>query len=65
MFNLKKLNELEGNKKNCVEVSNGFAALGEFDAEVDINSAWKKNGQHITTLAKESLGYYKLKKHKP
>jgi hypothetical protein len=40
MFNLKKLNEVEGKEQYCVEVSNRFAALENLDAEVDINSAW-------------------------
>jgi hypothetical protein len=37
-FNLKKLNEVEGKEQYHVEISNRFAA---FDAEVDINRAWK------------------------
>jgi hypothetical protein len=40
-FNLKKLNEVEGKERYCVKVSNSFAALGDFEAEVDINSAWE------------------------
>jgi hypothetical protein len=32
---------------------------------VDINSAWETFRDNITISAKESLGYYKLKKHKP
>jgi hypothetical protein len=38
-FNLKKLNEVEGKKQYCVEVSNRFAALEDLDAEVENNSA--------------------------
>jgi hypothetical protein len=30
-FNLKKLNEVEGNVQYCVEVSNRFAALEDLD----------------------------------
>jgi hypothetical protein len=33
-----------------------FLALGDLDAEVDINSAWETIREHITILAKESLG---------
>jgi hypothetical protein len=35
-FNLKKLNEVEGKEKFCVEVSNRFSALEDLDAEVEI-----------------------------
>jgi hypothetical protein len=38
-FNLKKLNEVEGNEQYCVEVSNRFAALEDLDPEVNVNSA--------------------------
>jgi hypothetical protein len=40
-FNLKKLNDVEGKEQFCIEVSNKFAALKDFDAEVEINSAWE------------------------
>jgi hypothetical protein len=32
---------------------------------VDINSAWEIIRKEMNILAKESLGYYELKKHKP
>jgi hypothetical protein len=35
-FNLKKLNEVEGKEQYCVEVSDRFAALEDWDAEVEI-----------------------------
>jgi hypothetical protein len=35
------------------------------DAEMGINSAWESIRQNINIAAKESLGYYELKKHKP
>jgi hypothetical protein len=38
--------------------------LKDVNAEVDINSAWEMNGENIEISAKESLGYYELKKHK-
>jgi hypothetical protein len=34
------------------------------DAEVDINRACKTIRENIKISAKESLGYYELKKHK-
>jgi hypothetical protein len=45
-------------------VSNRFAALEDLDAEVDSNSAWETIREHIKISAKESLGYYELKKNK-
>jgi hypothetical protein len=42
-----------------------FAGLENLDAEVDINRAWKTTKENIKISAKESLGYYELKQHKP
>jgi hypothetical protein len=64
-FNLKKLNDVEGKEQFRVEVSNRFAALEDLDAEVEINSAWETIRENIKISAKESLGYFEFKKHKP
>jgi hypothetical protein len=32
---------------------------------MEINSAWKTIRENIKILAKESLGYFELRKHKP
>jgi hypothetical protein len=64
VFNLKKLNEVEGKEQFCVEVSNEFAALEDLDTEVEINTAWETIRENINISAKESQGYYELK-HKP
>jgi hypothetical protein len=64
-FSLKKLNKVEGKEQLCVEVSNSFAALEDLDAEVEIYSALEMIKENIKTSAKESLGYFELKKHKP
>jgi hypothetical protein len=64
-FNLKKLNDVEGKEKYHVEVSNRFAALEDLDAEVEINTIWEIIRENIKISAKESLGYYELKQHKP
>jgi hypothetical protein len=64
-FNLKKLNEVDGKEQYRVQISNRFAALENLDPEVDINSAWEAIRENIKVSAKESLGYYELKKHKP
>jgi hypothetical protein len=57
-FNLKKINDVEGKKQFRVEVSNRFAALKDFDTEVEINSAWETIRENIKISAKESLGYF-------
>jgi hypothetical protein len=64
-FNLRKLKEVEGKERSCAEVSNRFAALEDLDAEVEINSAWEMIIEKIKILAKDGLGYFALKKHKP
>jgi hypothetical protein len=64
-FNLKKLNKVEGKEQLRVEVSNRFAALEDLDTELKINSAWETIKENIKMSAKESLGYFELKKHKP
>jgi hypothetical protein len=38
--------------------------LEDLDAEAAINSAWETIRVNITISAKESLGYFELKKHK-
>jgi hypothetical protein len=37
--------------------------LDDWDAEMNINSAHDTIEENIRTSAKESLGYYELKKH--
>jgi hypothetical protein len=65
MFNLKMLNELEGQEQYRVEVSNRFATLEVLDSKVEINNVWETIREVIKISAKESLGYSKLNKHKP
>jgi hypothetical protein len=64
-FNLKKLNDVEDKEQFRDDVSNRFAALTDLDTEVEINSAWEMIRKNIKISAKESLGYFELKKHKP
>jgi hypothetical protein len=64
-FNLKKLNDGEGKEQFRVGISNRFAALEDLDTEVEINSAWETISENINISAKESLGYFELKKHTP
>jgi hypothetical protein len=63
-FSLKKLNDVEGKEQFRVEVSNGFAALEDLSAKVEMNSACKTIRENIKISAKECLGYFELK-HKP
>jgi hypothetical protein len=60
---LKKLNDLESNEQHRV-VLNRFAALEDFNAEMDINRAWKMFDGHIKISIKGNLDYYELDKHK-
>jgi hypothetical protein len=41
-----------------------FAALEDLNTEVEINSAWETIRENIKISAKESPGYFELKKHK-
>jgi hypothetical protein len=65
IFNLVKLNEVEGKEKYRSEVWNRFEALQDLNAGMEINSAWKTNRKNIKISAKKSLGCYELKKHNP
>jgi hypothetical protein len=64
-FNLRKLSELEVWKQYKIEVSNWFAALENLNESEGINRAWKNIKENIKTSAKDSLGLYELKQHKP
>jgi hypothetical protein len=60
-FNQKKLNEIEGNEKYLVRISNRFPV----DNEVEINSSWETIRENAKISAQESLVYLELKRHKP
>jgi hypothetical protein len=60
-----QLNEVEDKEQYRVEISNRMAALEILDTEANINRAWETVRENIKISAKESLGYYELKKHKP
>jgi hypothetical protein len=49
----------------CIEVSNRFCNFEDLVMAVNINSAWETIRENVKISAKESLGYYELKKHKP
>jgi hypothetical protein len=65
VFNLKKLSEVEDKEKYLVVVSNRLTTLEDLDTDMEINNALGMIRENIKFSAKESLGYYELKKHKP
>jgi len=64
-YYLRKLSELEGCKQYQIQISKRFAALENLNDSEDINMAWENIKENIKTSAKESLGLYELKQHKP
>jgi hypothetical protein len=50
-FNIKKLSELEGKERYCVEISNMLAALKNLDTEGDVNKAWETIRENIEISA--------------
>jgi len=64
-LNLRKLNELEVKEKYQIEITNRFAALENLDVDEDVNTAWENIKENIKTSAKESVGLYEWKQHKP
>jgi hypothetical protein len=63
--NLKKLNGVEGKGKYRAEVSNKFEAMEDLDSEVEIYTVWETVRENIKMSAKETVGYYEVKQHKP
>ena len=63
-FNLKKLSEMEIRKQFQFELSNRFAVLEYLNDSEDINMDWK-NKENMKISAKEALGLYERKQHKP
>jgi hypothetical protein len=63
-LNLLKLNKVHGKEQYRSEVPKSFTTLADLDAEMEINSVKEKSRENIQILDKESLGYFKLKKHK-
>jgi len=62
-FNLRKLNESEVREQYQIEITNRFAALENFNGEVD--RTWENIKENIQTSAKESLGLQELNQNKP
>jgi hypothetical protein len=59
-FDLRKLNDAKYKKQYQVKITNRFAALENFDDNVDTNRAWENIRKNIKTSAKESVGHYEL-----
>jgi hypothetical protein len=57
-FNLKKLNEVESKEQYQVQISNRFTPLENLDDDMETIIG------NINISAKESIGYYELRKHK-
>ena len=64
-LNLGKLSDLEVRKQYQIKISNRSAALQNLNDCEDTNWAWENITENIKTSAKESLGLYELKQHKP
>jgi hypothetical protein len=62
-FNLRKLNELEVQKKYQIKMSNRFAGLENLSDGEDINRAWENIKQNIKMSSKKSLELCELKQH--
>jgi len=48
-----------------LQIPSRFAALENLNYSQDINWAWENFKENIKTSAKEGLGLYELKQHKP
>jgi putative IMPACT (imprinted ancient) family translation regulator len=64
-FYFRKLNELEVRKHYQIKISNRLAALKNLNYSEDINRAWENIKEENKISAKESLGLYETKQHKP
>jgi hypothetical protein len=64
-FNLKILSEMKVRKQFQIELSNRFAALENLNDSEDVNRAWENIKEEIKISAKETLGLYEQKQHKP
>jgi hypothetical protein len=63
-FDIRKLNDAEVKEQYQVKITNRFAALENFDDNVDMNRDWENIRENIKSSAKESLGHYELQQHK-
>jgi hypothetical protein len=64
-FDPRKLNDAEVKEQYQIKITNRFAALENFDNNVDMNRAWENIRENIRASVKEILGHYELQQHKP
>ena len=64
-YNIRKPNELEIRKQDQIKISNMCTALENSNNSEDINRACENTEGNIRMSAKDSLGLYELKQHKP
>jgi hypothetical protein len=57
--------QVQVKKQYQVKITHRFAALENFNDNVDMNTAWENIRENINISAKESLGHYKLQQHNP
>ena len=65
LSNIKYINKFNYFKGIGIKISDRFAALENLGDSEDINRTWKNIKENIKISAKESLGLYELKQHKP
>jgi hypothetical protein len=56
-FDLRKPNDAEVKEQYQVKITDRFAALENFDDNVDTNRAWENIRENIKVSAKEILGH--------
>jgi uncharacterized protein (DUF4213/DUF364 family) len=64
-FYLKNLNGAEIKEQYQVRITKWSASLRNLSDNVNISRAWENIRESIKVSAKESLGHYELKQHKP
>jgi hypothetical protein len=64
-FNLLKLNEVAGKQQNWPGRLTGLQLSKNINHHVQSNKFWKFMRENVTISAKNYLGCYELKKHKP
>jgi hypothetical protein len=61
-FNLRRISDLEFRKQSSLRSQ---TALENLNDSKDIKGAWENIKENIKISAKDSLGIYELKQHKP
>jgi hypothetical protein len=65
IFNLRKISEMTIWQERQINMSNRSEDMDNSNDSEDINRASKNTKENIKTSAKDSLGLYELKHHKP